>query len=167
MTTNRLDKPIVVLGMHNSGTTITAESFRKNGINMGMEVLSNCESKDFFNLNENILKSAGGSWDKPPPVSEILAIKEMNRSGMQSIIDGNSIAPQWGFKDPRTILTIGVYEDLLPEDTFYVCCFRDRKHVAASMVKDGKVKTLEEGEALAKEYNRRLIMFLLGKFCYE
>ena len=67
-------RTFVVLGMHRSGTSLTAGGLEKIGIDMGdnqlganqWNPLGHFENVDFVGLNDRILNTAGGNWLDPP-----------------------------------------------------------------------------------------------------
>jgi len=115
----------------------------------------------FVNLNKYLLALAGGDWLNIPPEWKILKLQNSERP-MQLI--KNLITKRihaktpWGWKDPRTILTIRLFLPFLPEHYFY-SSFRNPKDIAISLNKCHQIH-ISKGFELAKEYNRRLLKFL-------
>ncbi|MBA7709205.1 hypothetical protein ES703_118117 [subsurface metagenome] len=102
--------------MHGSATSLIAGGLHKFGVNMGKELLGGAGSKiktphfenmDFLRLNGRILKTAGGSWDNPPPEKKILALKKRFEPEIKKLVREKS--GLWGWKDSRTTLTIKLY----------------------------------------------------------
>ncbi|MFW9819999.1 MAG: sulfotransferase family protein [Candidatus Thorarchaeota archaeon] len=132
-------KTVVILGMHRSGTSMVGGILARLGINMGEKfredrIISNplgfYEDVDFLSLNNEILKEAGGSWENPPNLNQILAQKIKFGLKIKKIIYDK---PQlWGWKDPRTSLTIRLF---LPYITngYFIVCHRDPEEVANSL----------------------------------
>ena len=65
MLTNTINTPIIVIGMHRSGTTLVAEALNKSGIFMGVFREHNGEALHFLSLNQQILAAAGADWINP------------------------------------------------------------------------------------------------------
>ena len=65
--------PIIVLGMHRSGTTMVARLLSHMGVFMGADVDANHESRLFQGLNDWLLTRAGARWDEPAPFDRMLA----------------------------------------------------------------------------------------------
>lgn len=66
----------------------------------------------------------------------------------------------WGFKDPRTVLTIDLYLPHLPNPQF-ITCYRGPMEIAKSLNKrDGM--SIEKGMNISKIYNERLSEFISG-----
>jgi len=157
-------KTFIILGMHRSTTSLLANALHEFGISMGNVVnkakpYGLWEDRDFFTLNRRILKLAGGHWDDPPSREKILYAGENQKRVIKRVIrKNNRKGVNWGFKDPRTVLTIECYMPYLVNPIFYVC-FRDPNEVAVSLKKRNKFP-IEKGVALANEYNSRLLFFL-------
>ena len=70
------------------------------------------EDGDLLSLNELILSQARGSWDNPPSAAHIQNQAAKLDDRIQKIILDKRLANQdrhWGWKDPRTSLTINLY----------------------------------------------------------
>jgi hypothetical protein len=84
-----------------------------------------------MSLNDAILTTSGGSWDNPPPEVEWLAQQAEERDSIIRAF-ASSPAQLWGFKDPRTLLTLPFWQDGLP-DLKLVGTFRHPVPVARSL----------------------------------
>ena len=120
------NKIVIVLGMHKSGTSMVAGSLKKLGVNMGKDTtpdstnpLGHFEDKEFVTLNSQILKKAGGSWTNPPAKEKILIQKEYFLRKIESLIQKQK-SELWGWKDPRTCLTIELYLPYLINSYFKI-----------------------------------------------
>ncbi|SIR56316.1 sulfotransferase family protein [Halanaerobium kushneri] len=157
-------KTVVVLGMHRSGTSMTSAILEKLGINMGEDKLGatatnpigHFEDKMFLDLNRKILNDAGGSWDNPPSKDSILNLKNKYKKEIKELLS-NKIE-NWGWKEPRTSLTIDLYYPFL-SNTYFVYCKRDEDDVAASLKKRNDM-ALEVGKKLKFIYDSRVEEFL-------
>ena len=110
------------------------------GVHMGDELMEPgpanphgyWEDMDWFRLNVDILREAGGDWANPP---EREAIEHVGRENMRHAI-ANMVTMKdghlWGFKDPRNCLTIPVIHPHLT-DPRYVVVQRDRQDILTSM----------------------------------
>lgn len=160
-----MSKCFIVLGMHRSATSLAAKGLHTSDIFIGQQLLGpdhsnpygHYEALDFTILNREILSAAGGSWDNPPSEDAILNQVDNFDSKITAIIEKNK-RHHWGWKDPRTILTIKLF---LPhiENPHFIACFRDPDEVAKSLNKRNQMP-IDQGLTLAKEYNRRLLDFL-------
>lgn len=159
-------KTVVVLGMHRSGTSTVAGILNKLGIYMGDDLLKanhsnpvgHFENKKFIELNDKILKSAGGRWDWPPTKDVILMQRNKFEKDIINLIKSESITNIWGWKDPRTSLTIDLYYEFL-ENPHFIICTRDDNDVGRSLYKRGDM-TQEEGALLSEIYKTKINNFL-------
>ncbi len=159
----QMTKTFIVLGMHRSATSLVAGGLKRMGVNMGNKLLGADESnlfghfedKKFMELNKKILRKAGGSWDNPPAEANIIkAGKEL----LKEIKELTNKIGLWGWKDPRTTLTIKCYLPYL-ENPHFICCFREPSEVAKSLrIREGW--SINKGIELTREYNKRLLQFL-------
>jgi len=164
-------KTIVVLGMHRAATSLVARSLNSE-VHMGDKLLlglkdnpkGHYENVDIIRLNDKILHQSGGSWHNPPPREKILEVGARYEENIKSIISKEIDSAKtknmesWGFKDPRTCLTIDVWLNYLPNPQFIVC-YRNSMDIAISLQKRNNF-TLEKGIALTTEYNKRISEFL-------
>lgn len=112
--------PVIVLGMHRSGTSLVAGSLQAAGVHLGevndeapFNKKGNKEHTAVRNLNDRILAANGATWRSPP--SGQLNWDDGQRAEARAIIQGFDDGPQpWGFKDPRTIWTIEGWLGLVP-----------------------------------------------------
>ena len=160
-------KPVVVLGMHRSGTSSLAGCLQEAGLYLGEVVeqapynaRGNRESLRIRAVNDMVLEHSGGSWDNPPRVirwDDTLRIERDN-----AVAAHTSRVGRWGFKDPRTVLTIDFWTEAYP-DLELVGTFRHPLSVAESLRRRGGWTfggwTLERSLALWAAYNERLLSF--------
>jgi hypothetical protein len=110
----------------------------------------------FLNLNKKILNDAGGSWDNPPSKDSILNLKNKYKKEIKDLVSNKN--ENWGWKEPRTSLTIDLYYPHL-SNTYFVYCKRNKNDVAASLKKRNDMP-LDEGGGLKKIYDDRINGFL-------
>ena len=161
---------IVVLGMHRSGSSLTAGILNHMGVDMGAKDDASYDNpKGFFEdraftmTNDFILKEAGGSWDSPPSLDSILAAGRDPKIKRQIdvVLEARKVKDTWGFKDPRTILTLPLYMDSL-DDPVFISTHRNLLALAASLEKRNGIP-LERALGLALIYERRRLT-LLSKY---
>lgn len=161
-----MSKVFVVLGMHRTATSLIAKGLAMSGINMGENLLppspsnpfGHWEDPVFVELNRKILIQAGGNWDKPPSEKKILESGYFFSKEICGLIRSKEKNELWGWKDPRTTLTIKCYLPYLRSPHF-ISCFRNIDEIAESLKKRNNF-TIEKGLQLASEYNVRLLKFL-------
>lgn len=114
------NSPLLVVGMHRSGTTMFTKILRKKGYFMGKDLSSNSESYMFGKLNENLLNKMGGSWTNPVeiPGSFQSAFNRKNFYFDFLRIRRNPFLPlrfksgkKWGWKDPRNTFTVNYWKN--------------------------------------------------------
>jgi hypothetical protein len=113
-----LSRPVAVVGMHRSGTSMVAKLLQQAGLNLGDEAdlmppaAENPEGfyehLEFVRLNDEVLNVAGAAWDCPP-----LAGFDWNEEALDPFrAQARRLATPllerlpWGWKDPRTSLTL-------------------------------------------------------------
>jgi len=122
--------PVIILGMHRSGTSMVSELLDELGLFVGKELQDDHESTYFLDLNEQLFARVGAAWDRPLPVLDFLACDEavrMTAGALTADLSSRRIRPflgrrttlgafdqPWGWKDPRTILTLPVWLRLFP-----------------------------------------------------
>jgi hypothetical protein len=155
----RPERVICILGMHRSGTSCLAGSLEQQGLFLGdvntrgpFNPRGNRESFEIMNLQEAILEANQGSWAEPPAVVEW---RPEHRERASEILATHAGQPVWGFKDPRTLLTIAGWRELVP-DLDAVAIFRHPLRVAQSLLSRNDLP-VESGLALWAAYNRRLV----------
>jgi len=155
-----LNKTFVILACHRSASSLVAKALHEAGVHMGDDLLSGLpdnpeghfEDMDFLRRNVELLD--GNIWnDVDRPLLDLDA---------GDLIRAKDNKPLWGWKDPRTVLTIDKYYDHL-EDPVIVSLFRKPEHVASSMARRGDISE-DEALELAKAYNRKIIAFLEKHF---
>ncbi|HET8863790.1 MAG TPA: hypothetical protein VFM94_11130 [Solirubrobacterales bacterium] len=168
---------VCVLGMSRSGTSLTARVLELAGVYLGSEddllggELSQIPAKDrgrageanpggfwehyrLMRLNERILRRLGGSWREPPelpPGWETSVDLDREREEALELIEETFAGHDlWGWKDPRSSLTLPFWQQLLP-DLRHVICLRNPLDVALSLQKrDGMA--VEQGLELWRAY---------------
>jgi hypothetical protein len=129
-------RAIVVLGMHRSGTSCLAGCLQQADVFFGDVVMAarhnkkgNREKISITKLNDAVLAANGGAWHHPPARVSWTGPLEKRRDEILREFNGR---PLWGFKDPRTLLTLGGWIGWLP-DVRFVATFRHPVDVAKSL----------------------------------
>lgn len=153
---------ILVLGMHRSGTSCLAGSLQQRGLHLG-EVYEwrphnrkgNRENQRIMDLNDAVLALNGGSWDRPP---QQLSWDRACAGERDAIVRElrEDCAGVWGFKDPRTLLTLAFWREGIA-DARLVGTFRHPTQVARSLHARDPRMSLAQGLELWRIYNQRLL----------
>jgi hypothetical protein len=123
----RLPPPLVLIGMHGSGTSIVSRILGSLGAYMGHHLDEHAEAGEFFALNEEILYRAGASWDRVDPLLNRIddarfarsSVRRLRLATLGSLRTGYlrnapADAAAWGWKDPRNSLTLPFWLRLFP-----------------------------------------------------
>jgi O-antigen biosynthesis protein len=141
---------VCVLGMHRSGTSVAARLINLLGVSLGAEddllapkpdnPTGYWEYRPILELNDEILARLGGSFHQPPPLTpgwEMKAELADLRRRARDLVACTFAAGNWGWKDPRTCLTLPFWKQILAP-VQYVICMRSPAEVAASLeTRDG------------------------------
>ncbi len=138
------DDPVIVLGMHHSGTSILAEILHRFGVFMQAN-MHHHEAKFFVDINDRMIMGGGGNWARSPimPVAEVLArlpevhARIQRRAYEKYLEAGYEGQSHWGFKDPRTCVTLPLFLEIFPHARL-LHIIRNEKDVAASLASNEK-----------------------------
>ncbi len=128
---------VIVLGMHRSGTSTLSGTLLEAGLYLGSVLDSKFarnpkglqEAPSILHMHENLLGANGGSWHEPPDQIKWLPLHKAVRNLFIESRAGHKI---WGFKDPRTLLVLEGWLQVLP-DAQCVGIFRHPAEVALSI----------------------------------
>jgi hypothetical protein len=117
--------PVCITGMHRSGTSLVANLLRLCGLYLGeeqdlMPATTDNESGYWENekiriLNDQILRELGGTWDFPPVAADGWAESERFTSlrvKAETLLQEFRDHEPWGWKDPRSCLTLSFWANL-------------------------------------------------------
>ena len=155
-----MSRPVIILGMHRSGTSCLTGSLEEAGLHLGaVNEKSRCNEKGtrenlaFMELNDEVLASQNAAWDNPP--TERIHWRRDHKVWCKHLIEATAHKRIWGFKDPRTIFTLDGWLEVMP-DVRLVATFRDPFAVAQSLSKRNGFST-QKGLDLWRAYNQRLL----------
>lgn len=155
---------VIILGMHRSGTSCLAGSLEQLGLDLGghgdrgseANARGNRENRAIAIFHENVLRFNGGSWNEPP--DKVLWAQRHYQRARELILEYGD-KPLVGFKDPRTLLHLPHWKQVLDElgvARHFVGIVRHPMATALSLQhRDGF--TLEKGFLLWQSYNRLLL----------
>jgi hypothetical protein len=157
--------PIVVIGMHRSGTRVAVDVLDKLGVFMGADRQADAESVTFMLLNERILHQCGAFWSEPMAAHFLLAEpraqEQLAASALEALASqldryagptgwhrGAKELPPFGWKDPRNTFTLPVWKHVFPH-LRAVHVVRHGVDVAASLARrHGQALRAATGEAV-------------------
>lgn len=148
--------------MHRSGTSALAGTLRTCGVYFG-DVLDQGikhnpkglqEAPSILFMQEDLLNKNGGAWHDPPAQIEW---QPLHKAVRDLFIESRIRHTLWAFKDPRTLLTLEGWIEVLP-NLECVGIFRHPAEVAMSIhVRNGFA--LEKCLEIWRAYNMRLLHF--------
>ncbi len=156
---------ICLLGMHRSGTSVVARLLNLLGVYLGPpehllrpgadNPRGYWENQRLFHVNKRILARFGGDWREPPSFPPgwqcAPGLEDLRQSASAIVAEEFGNAPVWGWKDPRTCLTLPFWQDLLPPMR-YVICVRHPQSVARSLERRNRGFPPERGVYLWAAY---------------
>jgi hypothetical protein len=168
-TTAPASRAVVIGGMHRSGTSLLASLFEGAGMSVGDRLLGHgngneaghFEDLDFQEFHERVLvgnglSAEGFTADAVPVVPEALRVEATR------LAEVRQHRGTWGWKDPRTILFLDFWAEILP-DARYVFVFRRPWEVADSFFRRGDpafVFNPPHATRVWLHYNRLILQFV-------
>lgn len=176
------DAPIIVCGMHRSGTSFVSRFLSDIGIFMGNDTEINHESLSFLLLNDKLLALAHSFWDQTAGASfffnnesainqavELLKTKFLTPTFFKPYLGKRNIPDNyknWGWKDPRNTITFPLWIKVFINAKF-IFIYRNGVDSAASLLNreekqnfnitipaySSRCRDLESAFGLWKEYN--------------
>ncbi|MDZ7807377.1 MAG: sulfotransferase [Gracilimonas sp.] len=168
-----MKQPIMIMGMHRSGTSMLTRILEKSGIFVGNDLSQYHESYFFYQLNNLLLNQLGGRWDNPPDFNYLLnnepelkinleyfddilnSVMFRKYLGLKSYVKSggyNNFDFNWGWKDPQNTITLPFWLKIFPEAKL-VYIERHGVDVAKSLKKRND-DTLERGIAKYQKYKK-------------
>lgn len=172
-----LEKPILILGMHRSGTTFLSKKLSEMGVFQGSRKESNNESIFFLKLNNWLLRQCNSSWGAPENFLEAIkedrlrelllshigyrinSIDNINYYGYKRKFFGLREA-KWGWKDPRTTFTLPLWRQIYP-DAKVLAIRRNGIDVASSLHKRANI-WIDQHKNMNKAQQLKLKLFGYG-----
>jgi hypothetical protein len=163
--TSQHGTPIAIVGMHRSGTSMLARLLNLCGVYLGTpEELAfkdvhnpegYWENPRFVSINERLLHRSGGEWDFPAPLQGSPELVDAERVRAAALVEELGGQRVWGWKDPRTSLTLPFWREVLP-NLRAVVCVRHPIEVAWSL-RQRNSSSSTFGSNLWLAYNRRIL----------
>ena len=136
---------IIVLGMHRSGTSLTAQMVHRWGANMGDDLMAANEYNQegyweynpLVNLNDKMLAFTGNIWYAPPfSVKLEMLLYTFGQEAKELVEKMDESQYIWCWKDPRMAALIPFWKEILVERKIaYVVTYRNPLSVADSLKK--------------------------------
>jgi glycosyltransferase involved in cell wall biosynthesis len=167
--------PIIVTGMHRSGTSLLAALLSDMGVRMGEKLLAPdgwnrrgyFEDVDFVEFHRSILTEMVNLNNAGHPDWGWTESGTLDTSGLRAHKErARSLTAErsglWGWKDPRTTLFLKFWDEVLERNAVYVLVYRFPWEVAESMLRLGASVFVEHPDYAWKIwtfYNDRLLDF--------
>jgi len=159
------DKPVLMMGMHHSGTSLLATVMRLGGVWMVVDRTHHECSMFTIELHDRI--GMNGKWYKDPimTVDEVMARKDAFNTFLDQRLPpwfekhGYDDERRWGFKDARPCVLLPLYRERFPKATV-VHIVREPDAVADSLSRKnkegfGRVCDKDFWKRLRKQYVER------------
>jgi hypothetical protein len=185
---DNIGSPVIIIGMHRSGTTMLTKILHDYGLFMGDIHEQNSEAVSFLRVNEKLLREASSGWcDLGYNDERILKPKKKYIDICSAALKTRRFADEyfgelsnedfkkdfsWGWKDPRNTLTLNIWRELFPNSKI-IHIYRNPIDVAASL-RDRELKFDRAGKIkwylnVARNYLKKRIYVrrcpaLLDKF---
>lgn len=149
-------KPIIVLGMHRSGTSAVTHAIGRLGAALGDEtrMKKHYENIPLRKVNHDLLAVGDGTWDAPPAPGwlDTAPARRLASRGRQKVRQQFADADVLVWKDPRTCLTLPFWFDVFDEPPVFLFIYRHPTEVADSLKSRNKFGR-GHGYALWERYN--------------
>jgi hypothetical protein len=129
-----LNSPIIIIGCHRSGTSILTNFLKRNGIILGNDLVGHDESNFFLKINDTILINNKSSWSNPGNLISLIdsnpnkLLRQLSNTiipfkvrflfskfwSFRNILRFIVLKRKWGWKDPRTTITLPIWMKLFP-----------------------------------------------------
>ena len=140
-----MSRNVVVVGIHRSGTSATTRLINLLGMSMCpdedlIEAESGnqagyWESSRLTGLNEKLLETMGGTWWRPPKLTEDHLAAALDQQGVYALERFRQSYPEepWVWKDPRNCIVLPFWRRLLDRDPVAVLALRNLHDVCRSL----------------------------------
>lgn len=151
----RTRPPVIIIGMHRSGTSLLTRVLQQAGFFMGRDASRNEEAAFTNAINAWLFRQASATWERPQSMDELLADTDLRPDlvdYLEGIVRGPASArflgpgrwlgtrgrgmfgqhQAWGWKDPRNTWTLPFWLELFP-DARVLHIVRHGVDVAASL----------------------------------
>jgi hypothetical protein len=142
---NAVHHPALAIGgMHRSGTSLTASLVAAAGIHLGDELMAagagnprgHFEDLEFYHLHQRILAANGLSMEGFTSHPSITVPPAAHAQATELVGRRRAAARAWGWKDPRTVLFLDFWAELLPE-VRWLFVIRSPEDVVDSLLRRG------------------------------
>jgi hypothetical protein len=136
-------KPLILIGMHRSGTSLTVRLLTDLGMHMGNHFSRDAEAIYFQKINRQVYHAVSATWGFVDPLLKAMKSQAFMEKQTERILDqlfhsppytGRGISRffgrqswqklrlgeqvDWGWKDPRTTITFPIWLHVFPQARF-------------------------------------------------
>lgn len=154
--------PVIIIGMHRSGTSLLTRILQRFGFFMGVGASRNEEARFTNAVNEWLFREASATWDRPESIDWLLRDTDLRPElvdYMTAMVKGpaslrflglsrwvryrnmHRLIEPWGFKDPRNTYTLPLWLEVFP-DARVLHIVRHGVDVAASL-RTRRIQTMQ------------------------
>ena len=161
--------PLIITSMHRSGSSLTASLLQSAGLHVGRQLMAGNQSNvkgyfenlDFLDFHKAVLRSHEIT-DKGWTLQESIEVDARFVEMAKEIVERNAVAPNWGWKEPRTTLFLDFWGNLLPKAQF-LFIYRAPWEAIDSLYRRREDKPFQRNPDLAIKlwlhYNRLILSF--------
>lgn len=171
----RRGPPLVVLGMHRSGTSFLTGTLQLAGLELGPHntrarhnAKGNRENPEIVAFHDAVLAARGASWRSPPP--DPIRWTPAEEARARALVASYEDTPRWGFKDPRSLAMIDEWRRICP-GAGLIGIFRNPVSVTRSLLDRGMEITEAECWDLWRHSNEVLLRLHEAEpfplFCFD
>ena len=169
------ERPLIICGMHRSGTSFVASLVAGAGVHLGDELLESSpgnprghfEDVGILDFHRTVLIANGIVSEGYTTQATIALSPSLRRQAADLLAARAGRGRTWGWKEPRTTLFLDVWQTLVPEARFLLL-FRRPWEVVDSLFRRGET-TFRHNPAFALDvwlhYNRLLLEFATRAGC--
>lgn len=163
----QMDKLVLVLGMHRSGTSTLTGVLYRMGLSIGDNLMKPSthnpkgyyENMDFYGVNEKILKNCKSTWHNVDNVfNDEVLLAEDNRRILRDVLIKYEGYDIFGLKDPRVCVLLPLYEEVCNELNIEIIYIYNRREdsciIKSIMRRDGFKK--DKVEKLIEQHRMRI-----------
>ena len=163
-------RPLLICGMHRSGTSLTASLFHAAGVRLGDRLLGanlgndrgHFEDLDVYEFHQAVLRSNGLGTEGYVAAGTVAVPEPLEPVGRRMVADRARGGGVWGWKEPRTVLFLDYWDAILPAAR-YVFVFRRPWEVVDSLFRRGDESFAGDPAFAARvwlHYNRTILEFV-------
>jgi hypothetical protein len=171
-------RAVCIVGFPRSGTSLVARLCNLHGVDFGPEAdllpeaagdnpRGYWEPRWINDLNDDLLERLGTTWWKPLYAEEgwerrpeLAELRAQAAAALREKFSGSQI---WGWKDPRTALTLPFWRQLVPGAEYVLCVRNPADAIASLQRRPDPTLSIEEWGRLWLEYIGRALRETAGR----